>query len=514
MNMVIILFASIFFLQQSPSSRPTSKEIPASLKNAFRERLRFDTARFQIRREDHRVSLGHIPLVSRHEYQWGGETLRFTDYGNDDGVRRVNPRTGEWPLGIAYLCLPEQILLNPTDNTLFTHYDSDAFVGLENAKEWPTYVDIRTVGLRAIEIQRSGPLEVLDSLGIGDFEFSETKKSNGIVYVNRIGEKKPDGTHYEFEWEIDVAKDFSVISVKEWFTKHGHRRLAITCNTDVKLIDGHWWPARVEYVSLHSGNRSVITFERVEFDRPEHPRQLTLKSMGIPIGAPVFAKGGRQRYVGTNALLSEADWKAVESQFDQEALKLWQKRMSSMSKGELPAWWNSTDETLGIEDVRPRVDAWEAYVRRWIMKRVNSRSWFVSDPLSESQKNAALGILSDCRTRAVAVQLRLTKERGELEAQIAAAEGDARAATSQSTSTTSGRATAIVAPNPRKQSDDNTARIAELKNRLDNLKKTQEIPALFDELKRRLENLLTEKQRTGPGQLRRSDPFSHGKRQN
>lgn len=510
----IYLFVAIFLSLESQSAGRPSTKTPATLEKAFHARLSFDTARFQIRREDHRVSMGHVPLVSRHEYQWGGEDLQFTDFGNDDGVRRVDPRTGTWPLGVAYVCLPERLLLNPADNTLFTHREGDGIVSLEKAKEWPTYVDIRTAGLRAIEIQRVDPIKMLALLNRGSFEFSEKKKANGIALVTGVRDKDSDGTQFDFEWEIDVTKSYSVTSAKEWYTNtEGQRRLVFTCNTDVKLIDNHWWPARVEYVSLHSGNRSVISFDTIEFNRPEHPKRLTLESMGIPIGAPIWGTDARYRYVGSKLLLPEADWKAVEDQFDLTALKTWQLRMNSMSKGELPAWWATADESLGIDDLPSRIDAWEAYVRRWIMKRITSRAWVVPEPLTEGQKNAALGVLADCRARAVAVQLRLTDERRELEAQIAAAEIGGSAATSQSITKAESGKTSPKGPSESRQGDiDKKARLADLKMKLELLNKSQDIPVLFEELKRRLDGILTEKQRTGPGgQLQRGLPLSLSK---
>lgn len=86
-----------------------------------------------------------------------------------------------------------------------------------------------------------------------------------------------------FRWYIDPQKDWSVVRTQVFLddnligeTRYTHERL-----------DGIWFPAQVEEYRLAAGDVEPSTVVRVlhaEFNRPEHPLELTPADIGLEVG--------------------------------------------------------------------------------------------------------------------------------------------------------------------------------------------------------------------------------------
>jgi hypothetical protein len=180
-----------------------------------------------------------------------------------------------------------------------------------------------------------------------------------------------------------------------------------------------------------------------------------------------------------------------------DAVKAWAEKTMS-NRGAYPAWWDDASGRFGIEDVEHKPDAWEAYVRRWILKRSNGEAYTLAEPLTEKQKTAAWAVLADCRKRAYPI---VEKRAGELaEARKRLRENrqvieDLRMQTGAKGESSDAKA---------KQASGEDERLAQAMQASERLlaaakeleKPDGRLAEIFEELKRRLDGLLTSVQRS------------------
>jgi len=502
--MISILWIALHVTLGQAAEAPASKQaiLPRVLQDAFEQRMKYKTAHFKVRREDFHD--GNVSVVKNLEYQWAGDSLHYVDRGDDDGIRLVDQRTGNGYFGVRNACLPQEIVLDQKREKMWLHEGSYDNFNVNQAEHWLMYTDIRTVGLRMMEVQRTDPRQAFQLLkNDSQMRFSEQKIKAGLIRVIAVGSKHPDGSFYDFEWDIDPEKGPAITGAREWITDdQGKRKIAGECTLDLMQVDGRWWPSRAEYLSPESGDRTVIEFQSVEFDRANHPAHIDMDTLGIPIGAPILGDPvlHRQRYLGNGNLVSEPEWNKVKDQYDTSALHNWFAKMNAMGRGYVPAWWDTPSETLGLDDLPNRPDLWGAYVRRWIRKHTTNEAWVVAEPLTEAQKNAAWDILADCRKKATPIRARLDSEAAAVSSEIALLEKK------------SAQAKGVAPPHPIPAlnnkapstqpdagSDEFKTRLVSLREKLAKSKNTNEFAILFDELKHRVDAVLTEKQRDPAG---------------
>lgn len=270
-----------------------------------------------------------------------------------------------------------------------------------------------------------------------------------------------------------------------------------------RLVDGRWWPERCETTFAMGGNE-VFSFSAIEFGRKEHPKELRPDTLGIPPGIDAVDRlnhvaGSPLRvgkYLGGGTVVSKAEWHAhFKDQFDSGELVAYIEKAKAFGPGEYPRWWSAGEDNFGLEQVARAPDLWEAYVRRWIIQHtytdVSAGGAGNSNSLTESQIEAAWGILKDCRKRAAPIVQRLRQEAKEdlpekkgTTKQVSQAEGTAKSNGSDGKST--GEST-TTKPSRNGRS----------------------LEQIFETLKARLNGLLTTKQEKIDGRI---EPHAGGRR--
>jgi len=491
----------LLYLSQTEHSPPAyTDRMPEVLVRAFQHRESFKTAAFKCRIESNHPR--YAPRVRNFEMRWADNVLFLRDHGDDEGfLCPLNAVTGEMPIGIRAGCTPEESVLNRSTNEWWARNLSSVLFNQTQATDWVDYVDARTYGLRAIEVQNQSPGEVIAQFQRPDSKvrFSVEKTSSPLVRVRATGGKHEDGSYYDYLWEIDTDKGPEIVLAQEHFVHpNGQREFAAEARCALTLNDGVWWPNEIKMNSA-GGKHIRVLFDAIEFNRPEHPQKIDADTLGIPIGADVTIRGvnGRNHYMGGGVTVDQETWESIESQQDLGPLNALRIKARSYGTGEYPDWWQASEDDLGIQGLKDQPDLWEVYVRRWVMKHTSHLRWHVDEPLTDDQKTAAKGILDDCRKKATPIRAKLDKERNGVLLEIAKLEKTPASDGTDMPVAQSSAAPTKDGASPAKTVADRTAldqKVTALKKRAAELEKSPEIERLFDELKHRLENLLTSKQ--------------------
>jgi len=501
MNPLMLALCLVSFSQNAPNG-PRETNIPDVLIKAFKHRSAFKTAVLKYRYE--RETAGRLTWVRNLEASFSNDVLLQKDCGDDEGfLWPPDPDSGQLRIGNPNQCVPEERVLNRAQDELWVRSHGSPVCRKDQAStSWLDYSDVRTFGLRAIEIRGKSPSEYVQTIRQIPASYSVESLGKSMVKVMAASEKGPSGEHAEIIWEIDVEKGPEVVRTQEYYVHpDGKRQLMLESKCVLAQFDGRWWPVEIEGVSVAAGTQARLRFNRVEFDRPEHLQKIGPDDLGIPAGADVIMPGAEDRnhYLPGGMTVDHATWETVKNNYDLAPLAEFRQRAKAIGPGLVPDWWDKSVDSYGLEGVADRPDLWEAYVRRWVIKHTNNGTWRVCEPLTDMQRSAAVGILGDCRKRAVPIRTKLDQERAGVLVEIAALESlDAAAATSAPSNTPGNPAL----PNPGNgstvaQSDkraDNVKRIVALRARAATFEKSTEIERLFEELRRRLDGLLTTRQ--------------------
>lgn len=404
----ILLFAlsGLGVVEDRPSK---SESVPKPLINAITNRSRAKSAklRYNVRLE---LDGYAVPRMEYWEDFFVGNSILREERCDPDGIRVRDPATGDATLGVTGSCLPERSLADLDSKIRWSHP-----AGVEHLTQYqrplrPDYRDPRIAGLQAGWDQRMAPSDVLDEILKDKGPWTVRAEGSLVRVASRLRNSNEEST--EVEWLIDPDKDYAVLSCQ--ITRHEPNKpptVSLKSVTDYAVQDGRWWPTRSETLSPGSKYRIVITFESVEFDRPDHPKKLTPDLLGLPIGVAVqkigqkgVAKSERLFYIGQGQTVSEDEWERIKQTFDLTARDAFYEQFRHRaSRGHFPPWWDDASGSFGISDVAGKPDDWELYVRRWIVKRRPGATFEPVDPLDEKQINSAWAILEDCRKQARAI---------------------------------------------------------------------------------------------------------------
>lgn len=219
----------------------------------------------------------------------------------------------------------------------------------------------------------------------------------GEIHVVRVL-KGEDTTTY---W-IDPRRGWSPVRVRSEYSKDNRWTESRTMLTE---MDGVWVPETVQiYDSLHDDGQTplkVIQVYDASFNKPEHPRELTLADIGVDLGTMVTVVKRDQHPF-------EGKWDGENVIDPDEFLRrklqegpLFKKELSCLKRKQADKAIARLNEDI-VGDLDPVAlrksvsrdpkqceSLWEAYTRKFIEKY----------QLNEEQTQKALAILKDCQDR-------------------------------------------------------------------------------------------------------------------
>lgn len=212
-----------------------------------------------------------------HYYTWqcAGDAYVTVDQGDEEGVvmrdgdgrpRDDLPYHGP----MHFLAKNDELWLHVEDSP-----SADVFAGSRERTDFFRLHDLRRLGLDPVvfgrdleeENQRLGrpPLDYQSSLEDG-LQVVTASTFNGYC-----------------RWWIDSEKGWNVVRTGVWLdgVQIGETRFIL------EQVDGVWFPQRIDRYRLAAGDTepsSVITVLSAEFNRPEHPQELTPPDIGVEPG--------------------------------------------------------------------------------------------------------------------------------------------------------------------------------------------------------------------------------------
>jgi len=390
-------------------SASAAAELPEPLLKSFAMRQAMRTA--QIR---YRLKIENGSHITAHNFECLASDASYmvTDFGDDDGFMSVDPKTGFPRGGVRFGCAPHIALLNAVEEKAYFHIQHSTSLSVEQGRR-PAQFDIRAIGFDMVPMIRSLE-EVKESLR--EFHPDESQWSvsakGRLIEVSASAEMDlPDGTHMKgrTNWILDPDKDFALLSVKSFREfPQGNSEPYGEAGLEYAHIDGRWFPSKCRGWRGTGTARTIrceYELESAAFDRPEHPKELTVDMLKVPAGAWVGGSGIVEPHCWDGkGPVPFKEWRAAVQADRTKGAEL-RDLMARNQKADdyrYPAWWYDPSGNEGIEDLPTRPDEWEVYVRRWCMRY----------DVDDKQRTAARGVLDDCRKEARAV---LDKRRPDLE---------------------------------------------------------------------------------------------------
>ncbi|RIK68203.1 MAG: hypothetical protein DCC66_10865, partial [Planctomycetota bacterium] len=230
--------------------------------------------------------------------------------------------------------------------------------------------------------------ELLNAFRKPDVTFRSRKLETCLIEVIMTSTRRGSGNTFEMRWTINPQQGYGVTRIESCeIDQAGQKQFICEMNATHVEVDSHWWPRVVETSCKTSGYRHRIEIMEMEFDRPDHPSVINIDQLGLPPGTPIIAPkffpGQAAYYVGDDRIVDEDEWNRIRDAFDKSPFEKWLGIQSAKGTGAYPSWWEDASGRFGLEGVEHKPDAWEAYVRRWILKRTDSRGQSLAEPLTE-----------------------------------------------------------------------------------------------------------------------------------
>lgn len=349
---------------------------------------------------------GNAETRSRFIARIAGEDLYLVNSGDSDGVVLRQP-DGTPLLGVNGACVPQLSVVRYSRGEYWTRRENDPGLNLMEVEQSPPFLDPRQLGLHWSPAPFEHPLRRLQDMRENSDPAARyrVESSRGLTVVTcEVSQDQPVRHRSLMVWTIDEGRGNSIsqIELLEQIEDGALRRLCqLECQNE--LFDGYWWPRRIESRCEGTGFYMSTNFTHVEFDRPDQPAAIDPDMLGAPPGAMVGTSrfsSRRQlgRYLGAGEVITEDEFHHIKSNYDLDAIKAWAENVMA-NRGAYPAWWDDASGRFGLEGVEHKPDEWEAYVRRWILKRSSGEAYKLAEPLTEKQKTAAWAVLADCKKR-------------------------------------------------------------------------------------------------------------------
>ncbi len=412
-------------LTQNAASKPTSA-LPSSLDIALARRTTIKTLHAKYR---HTLKWRHntFAVLDNREDRIAHQDIYSINRGDDDEII-FGPRgdkTPQFGVGLAFGSCGELMVLSAGQKWRYHHGDTKCSVWLTKPNS-PRLKDLRSVGLERA-LPNKSPTEIRDRwINIASkFEWSEARTTEGNIEVTATDELENDSGKaiIRFVWLIDPSKDHAILRWGSHTQDSSGSLLGppFVCETDYKRFDGQWFPATSRSENAEF-NESVEVLE-ASFNRPEHPKSLDTKILGLPVGVSLHSTQmwgtlpdlNAVKIWDGNAIRDYQEWQKVKGEYDTSQIEsLKQRRTTHGPAGNYPSWWRK-GETLGLEGLNYNPALWETYVRRWVYSNSHKRQF----PITDIQRTNAAAILKSCQNDAFPVFKRIEKELSKLEAELA-----------------------------------------------------------------------------------------------
>jgi len=328
-----------------------------------------------------------------HYYTWrcAGERYVSVDRGDEEGVVMRDadgrPRTDlphQGPQG--YLVKSDEVWLHSESSPA-----ADVF-GLQRA-DWFRLHDLRRLGLNPVTLGQDVE-EACRANGLPAPDYEATTESGLDVVTATIGPG-------QFRWWIDPARGWSV--VRAAVLRDGQETTSMWLT--VAQVDGVWFPTEVEYVRhTDDGHELSTTYAMLstEFNRPEHPQELTPADIGVEPGMTVHYQDRNDIVTAVwdgQAAISPDEYRVRLSNGSLKRGRTVERELAHLLREDAPGREASTKPSAesGGTATRPALffagergktfeSQWEAYTRRFIMQY----------RLSAEQARKAWQICRDC----------------------------------------------------------------------------------------------------------------------
>lgn len=187
------------------------------------------------------------------------------------------------PAGEEYsFCGPRHMLR--TEDGVWIHAENDPSAQVWSPGDHQPYqsqmFDLRRLSLNPTS-HHADLEEVCRAAGLSSPEYSVSTEDKLDVVTATVGERA-------IRWWIDRARNFSIVRAQT--LRHG--RPTLECLYTVEQIDNVWTTTRVERLVPGTGSArgepiEILQVHHAEFNRPEHPQQLTPEHIGVETGTYV-----------------------------------------------------------------------------------------------------------------------------------------------------------------------------------------------------------------------------------
>lgn len=374
-----IVLAQVANAPPTPDVNRVPERLPAALRAAVEARLALETGHLRLRHT--RVHADGVERLANIDAQFTpGETLS-TNLGDDQGV--VSWDTSGTPAETEarhLLYTSDHIWSKRVDRGIAELYPREGMVGVE----------YRGLGLFAgpaqCDLREYLWYDLFHPLKAAAFKESDAE---GLHLVEA---KTRDGC--ELRWWLDSQRGGSVVRAQ--YFRGGC--LLGESHSELKLIDGVWFPSRVEYSEGDAGasKRQMYTVGSAEFNKSAQPRRITPEMIGVEPGETNIWTRDRLMQPGPHGIWDGSAFMTNEAYFalpfdERLAIRAGRREAARpMPTKRGLAAVPSAREATKIRPAIPPESEWEAYTRRFI----------ADHNLDEGQTNAALAILKQCQERA------------------------------------------------------------------------------------------------------------------
>lgn len=166
--------------------------------------------------------------------------------------------------------------------------------------------------------------------------------------------------------------------------------LAAEAVSELGFFDGAWYPKKVEFnqKTPNGERRDVVMIEHAEFNRPEHPAQLTPANLGLEVGTNV-------RWTTADGRHDTRMWSGHEAVSPDEFRRL--RRSGEIEYSDRARKYNAEHRGTPQQILKAAVPISRSFETEWAKY---TREFCDRYALNEEQRQAANRILNDCEEQA------------------------------------------------------------------------------------------------------------------